>query len=60
MNKKVLIAFVIRQLGFYLFDLLLEKDRKVHGIIRGSSSFTTGRTDHIINNKKYKDRFFFH
>lgn len=58
--KKALITGITGQDGSYLAELLLEKGYKVHGIVRRSSSFNTGRIDHIINNEKYKDRFFFH
>ncbi len=33
--------------GSYLAELLLEKGDEVHGIIRRSSSFNTGRIDHF-------------
>ena len=58
--KKVLITGVTGQDGSYLTELLLEKGYEVHGIIRRSSSFNTGRIDHIINDDKYKGQFFFH
>ena len=58
--KKALIAGITGQDGSYLTELLLEKGYQVHGIIRRSSSFNTGRIDHIINNEEYKDSFFFH
>ena len=58
--KKALITGITGQDGSYLAELLLEKDYKVHGIIRRSSSFNTGRIDHLINDDKIKDRFFFH
>ena len=58
--KKVLITGVTGQDGSYLAELLLEKGYEVHGIIRRSSSFNTGRINHIINNEKYKEQFFFH
>ena len=57
--KKALITGVTGQDGSYLAEFLLEKGYEVHGIIRRSSSFNTGRIDHIINNEKYKDQFFF-
>jgi GDPmannose 4,6-dehydratase len=60
MSKKALITGVTGQDGSYLAELLLEKGYEVHGIIRRSSSFNTGRINHIINNEKYKDQFFFH
>ena len=58
--KKALITGITGQDGSYLTELLLEKGYEIHGIIRRSSSFNTGRIDHIINDEKYKDRFFFH
>jgi len=58
--KKALITGVTGQDGSYLAEILLEKGYEVHGIIRRSSSFNTGRIDHIINDEKYKDQFFFH
>ena len=58
--KTALITGITGQDGSYLAEILLEKGYEVHGIIRRSSSFNTGRIDHIINDEKYKDRFFFH
>jgi len=58
--KKVLITGITGQDGSYLAELLLEKGYVVHGIVRRSSSFNTGRIDHIINDEKYKNHFFFH
>jgi GDPmannose 4,6-dehydratase len=58
--KRALITGVTGQDGSYLAELLLEKGYEVHGIIRRSSSFNTGRINHIINDEKYKDQFFFH
>ena len=60
MNKKALITGITGQDGSYLAEILLEKGYEVHGIIRRSSSFNTERIDHIINDEKYKDQFFFH
>mmetsp|Transcript_27157 Transcript_27157/g.40219 ORF Transcript_27157/g.40219 Transcript_27157/m.40219 type:complete len:363 (+) Transcript_27157:90-1178(+) len=50
-GKVALITGITGQDGSYLTELLLEKGYTVHGIIRRSSSFNTGRIDHI-----YKDR----
>jgi len=50
-EKIALITGITGQDGSYLAELLLEKGYSVHGIIRRSSSFNTGRIDHI-----YKDR----
>ena len=45
--KRALITGITGQDGSYLTELLLEKDYEVHGLIRRSSSFNTGRIDHI-------------
>jgi GDPmannose 4,6-dehydratase len=45
--KKALITGITGQDGSYLAELLLEKGYEVHGIIRRSSSFNTGRINHI-------------
>ncbi|OGT42623.1 MAG: GDP-mannose 4,6-dehydratase [Gammaproteobacteria bacterium RIFCSPHIGHO2_12_FULL_40_19] len=46
--KKALIIGITGQDGSYLAELLLEKGYEVHGIIRRSSSFNTGRIIHIF------------
>jgi GDPmannose 4,6-dehydratase len=46
-SKKAFITGVTGQDGSYLAELLLEKGYEVHGLIRRSSSFNTGRIDHI-------------
>ena len=45
--KKALITGITGQDGSYLAELLLQKGYEVHGIIRRSSSFNTGRINHI-------------
>ena len=45
--KKALITGITGQDGSYLAELLLKKDYEVRGIIRRSSSFHTGRIDHL-------------
>jgi GDPmannose 4,6-dehydratase len=45
--KKALITGITGQDGSYLAELLLGKGYEVHGVIRRSSSFNTGRIDHI-------------
>ena len=60
MNKTALITGITGQDGSYLAEILLQKGYLVHGIIRRSSSFNTNRIDHLINNKKLKNQFFFH
>lgn len=51
MTKSALITGITGQDGSYLAELLLAKGYDVHGIIRRSSSFNTGRLDAI-----YQDR----
>ncbi len=48
-QKKALITGITGQDGSYLSELLLEKNYEVHGILRRSSSFNTGRIDHIFD-----------
>lgn len=50
-SKKALITGVTGQDGSYLCELLLAKGYEVHGLLRRSSSFNTGRIDHL-----YRDR----
>jgi GDPmannose 4,6-dehydratase len=50
LDKIALITGVTGQDGAYLAELLLSKGYDVHGVKRRSSSFNTGRVDHI-----YKD-----
>ena len=45
--KRALITGITGQDGSYLAELLLRKGYEVHGMIRRSSSFNTGRIDHI-------------
>ncbi len=47
--KKALITGITGQDGSYLAEFLLAKGYAVHGIIRRSSSFNTGRIDHIYH-----------
>jgi GDPmannose 4,6-dehydratase len=47
MVKTALITGVTGQDGAYLAELLLDKGYMVHGVKRRSSSFNTGRIDHI-------------
>ncbi|HVW66378.1 MAG TPA: GDP-mannose 4,6-dehydratase [Candidatus Peribacteraceae bacterium] len=53
--KKALITGITGQDGSYLAELLLEKDYEVHGVIRRSSSFNTGRIMHIFEDPHKKD-----
>jgi GDPmannose 4,6-dehydratase len=45
--KRALITGITGQDGSYLAELLLAKGYEVHGLIRRSSSFSTGRIDHL-------------
>ncbi len=45
--KRALVTGITGQDGSYLAELLLGKGYEVHGIIRRSSSFNTGRIDHL-------------
>ena len=45
--KKALITGITGQDGSYLAELLLAKGYEVHGVIRRSSSFNSGRIDHL-------------
>lgn len=46
-TKRALITGITGQDGSYLAEFLIEKGYEVHGLIRRSSSFNTGRIDHI-------------
>jgi len=48
--KKALITGITGQDGSYLTEILLEKGYEVHGVIRRSSSFNTGRINHLYEN----------
>jgi GDPmannose 4,6-dehydratase len=59
--KRALITGVTGQDGSYLAALLLQKGYEVHGIRRRSSSFNTGRIDHLIQDPHTEGcRFFLH
>ena len=60
MKKKALITGVTGQDGSYLAEFLLKKKYQVHGIIRKSSSFNTGRIDHLYIDPHNKTNFFLH
>ena len=62
MKKKVALIFgVTGQDGSYLSEFLIKKGYLVHGVKRRSSSFNTGRIDHIYQDPFEKKRnFFFH
>ena len=56
--KTALITGITGQDGAYLADLLLAKGYHVHGIKRRSSSFNSGRIDHIYQDPHEKDVLF--
>src|SRR3990172_7469678 len=53
--KRALITGITGQDGSYLAELLLEKGYEVHGIIRRTSSFSTGRIDHLYQDPHHRD-----
>ena len=57
--KKALITGITGQDGSYLTEILLEKGYEVHGIIRRSSSFNTGRIDHLYKDPEILNRRLF-
>jgi len=60
-RKVALLTGVTGQDGAYLAELLLAKGYVVHGIKRRSSSFNTGRIEHIYQDPHEKDpRFILH
>jgi GDPmannose 4,6-dehydratase len=58
MRKIALIFGVTGQDGSYLSEFLLKKNYIVHGVIRRSSSFNTGRIDHLYQNRHEKNKRF--
>jgi GDPmannose 4,6-dehydratase len=59
MKKKIALIFGITgQDGSYLAEFLLNKNYIVHGIKRRSSSFNTGRIDHLYQDPYEKKRKF--
>ncbi|XP_071402244.1 GDP-mannose 4,6 dehydratase-like [Centroberyx affinis] len=49
-RKVAVITGITGQDGSYLAEFLLEKGYEVHGILRRSSSFNTGRIEHLYQN----------
>ena len=59
--KKALITGITGQDGSYLAELLIGKGYEVHGLIRRSSSFNTGRIDHLYQDPHVNDiKLFLH
>jgi GDPmannose 4,6-dehydratase len=55
MKKVALITGITGQDGSYLAEFLLDKDYEVHGVIRRSSSFNTGRIEHLYIDELIED-----
>ena len=56
MDKKVaLITGITGQDGSYLAEFLIEKGYEVHGLLRRSSSFNTGRIEHLYLDEWVRD-----
>ena len=53
--KTALITGITGQDGSYLAEFLLEKGYQVHGILRRSSSFNTGRIEHLYLDEWVRD-----
>ncbi len=53
--RRALITGITGQDGSYLAELLLNEGYEVHGIIRRSSSFNTGRIEHIFQDLHEED-----
>ena len=53
--KKALITGITGQDGSYLAEFLLNKGYEVHGILRRSSSFNTGRIEHLYIDEFIED-----
>ncbi len=61
MSKVAFITGVTGQDGAYLAEFLLKKGYTVHGLKRRSSSFNTGRIDHLYQDPHIPEgRFFLH
>src|SRR5574344_739775 len=56
MMKKAIITGITGQDGSFLAEFLLEKGYEVHGIIRRSSTFNTGRIEHLYLKEWVKDQ----
>jgi GDPmannose 4,6-dehydratase len=60
MSKTAIITGITGQDGSYLAELLLDKGYQVHGIVRRSSSFSTGRIDHLYRDIHEKPSLILH
>ncbi|NOZ73986.1 MAG: GDP-mannose 4,6-dehydratase [FCB group bacterium] len=57
--KTALITGITGQDGSYLAELLIEKGYTVHGMLRRSSSFNTGRINHLYNDPSIMNKKLF-
>ncbi|MCA1973150.1 MAG: GDP-mannose 4,6-dehydratase [Caenispirillum sp.] len=57
-NKRALVTGITGQDGAYLAEFLLDKGYEVHGVKRRSSSFNTGRIDHLYRDIHDEDSRF--
>lgn len=55
MKKVALLTGITGQDGSFLAEFLIEKEYEVHGIIRRSSSFNTGRIEHLYLDEWVRD-----
>ena len=55
MAKIALITGITGQDGSFLAEFLIEKGYEVHGIMRRSSSFNTGRIEHLYLDEWVRD-----
>ena len=55
MSKVALITGITGQDGSFLAEFLIEKGYEVHGIMRRSSSFNTGRIEHLYLDEWVRD-----
>lgn len=60
MSKNALITGITGQDGSFLAELLLQKGYTVHGIVRRSSTFTTGRIEHLYEDFHTNPRLLLH
>jgi GDPmannose 4,6-dehydratase len=54
--KRALVTGITGQDGSYLAELLLSKGYEVHGVVRRSSTFTTGRIEHLYQDPHEPDQ----
>lgn len=60
-KRRAFLTGITGQDGSYLAELLLAKGYEVHGVIRRSSSFNTGRIDHLLRERQDPEaRLFLH